>query len=80
MAPRRRPAKRSVAPKRTDAKVTRKVSATGEVAAEAGPIALVLIDDNRLLREGIVAMVSSQPGFKVLAASADAAEALNKVR
>jgi DNA-binding NarL/FixJ family response regulator len=80
MAPRRPPAKRSAAPKRTDAKVTRKVSATGEVAAEAGPIALVLIDDNRLLREGIVAMVSSQPGFKVLAASADAAEALNKVR
>ena len=45
-----------------------------------GAIALVLIDDNRLLREGIVAMVSSQPGFKVLAASADAAEALKKVR
>jgi DNA-binding NarL/FixJ family response regulator len=44
------------------------------------PIALVLIDDNRLLREGIVAMVRSQPGFKVLAASADANEALAKVR
>jgi DNA-binding NarL/FixJ family response regulator len=43
-------------------------------------IALVLIDDNRLLREGIVAMVRSQPGFKVLAASADATEALKKVR
>jgi DNA-binding NarL/FixJ family response regulator len=44
------------------------------------PIALILIDDNRLLREGIVAMVSAQPGFRVLAASADATEALKKVR
>jgi DNA-binding NarL/FixJ family response regulator len=44
------------------------------------PIALVLIDDNRLLREGIAAMIHSQPGFKVLAASADADEALAKVR
>jgi DNA-binding NarL/FixJ family response regulator len=44
------------------------------------PIALVLIDDNRLLREGIAAMIQSQPGFKVLAASADANEALEKVR
>jgi len=44
------------------------------------PIALVLIDDNRLLREGLAAMIQSQPGFKVLAASADASEALEKVR
>ena len=44
------------------------------------PIALVLIDDNRLLREGLAAMIHSQPGFKVLAASADANEALQKVR
>jgi DNA-binding NarL/FixJ family response regulator len=44
------------------------------------PIALVLIDDNRLLREGIVEMVRTQPGFRVLAASADAAEALKGVR
>jgi DNA-binding NarL/FixJ family response regulator len=47
---------------------------------ESDPIALVLIDDNRLLREGIVAMVHTQPGFKILAASADAQEALKKVR
>lgn len=44
------------------------------------PIALVLVDDNRLLREGIAAMVRSQPGFKVLAASADVDEALAKIR
>ncbi len=48
--------------------------------SEGRPIALVLIDDNRLLREGIVAMVHTQTGFKVLAASADATEALQKVR
>lgn len=44
------------------------------------PIALVLIDDNRLLREGLTSMIHTQPGFKVLAASADANEALQKVR
>jgi len=57
-------------------------SGTGAVRDNAKdvPIALVLIDDNRLLREGIVEMVRAQPGFKVLAASADANEALNKVR
>jgi len=55
----------------------------GEAPAVEGnqaPIALILIDDNRLLREGIVAMVRTQPDFKVLAASADADEALQKVR
>ncbi|HEX6316589.1 MAG TPA: response regulator transcription factor [Gemmatimonadaceae bacterium] len=40
----------------------------------------MLIDDNRLLRDGIVAMVRTEPGFEVLAASADATEALEKVR
>jgi len=44
------------------------------------PISLVLIDDNRVLREGIVAMIHTQPGFKVLAAFADVDEALEKVR
>ena len=45
-----------------------------------GPIALVLIDDNRLFREGILAMVQTQPDFHVLAASADVDEAIQKVR
>jgi DNA-binding NarL/FixJ family response regulator len=40
----------------------------------------VLIEDNRLLREGITALIHTQPGFQVLAASADANEALQKVR
>ena len=44
------------------------------------PIALVLIDDNRLLREGLAAMIHTQPGYKVLAASADVDEALQQVR
>jgi len=46
----------------------------------SNPIALVLIDDNRLLREGLAAMIHTQPGFKVLAASADVEEALQQVR
>ncbi len=44
------------------------------------PISIVLIDDNRLSREGLASMIHSQPGFKVLAASADADEALETVR
>ena len=48
--------------------------------AETRPIALVLIDDNRLLREGLTAMLQSLPGFKVLVASADVNEALQQVR
>ena len=52
------------------------------VPAGPGPasISLVLIDDNRLLREGITALIHTQPGFKVLAAFADVEEALKKVR
>ena len=46
----------------------------------APPISLVLIDDNRLLREGLAALIHSQPGFKVLTASADVDEALKKAR
>ena len=78
--------KRSTASPRTDGKATTRAAKRGPRSkaasgnGEGRPIALVLIDDNRLLREGIVAMVSAQPGFRVLAASADAIEALEKVR
>jgi DNA-binding NarL/FixJ family response regulator len=44
------------------------------------PISLVLIDDNRLLREGLTRLIREQPGFLVLAASADIDEALKAVR
>jgi DNA-binding NarL/FixJ family response regulator len=44
------------------------------------PISIVLIDDNRLMREGLTAMIHSQPGFTVLAASADVGQALATVR
>ncbi len=58
-----------------------KPKANGVRVVEAKrPIALVLIDDNRLLREGLAAMIHGQPGFKVLVASADVNEALTKVR
>lgn len=50
------------------------------MAASLKPISLVLIDDNRLLREGLAALIHNQPGFRVLAASADVEEALRKVR
>ena len=43
-------------------------------------ITLVLIDDNRLLREGLAALIHTQSGFKVLTASADVEEALQRVR
>lgn len=50
------------------------------MTADTKAISLVLVDDNRLLREGLAAMIHNQPGFKVLAASADVDEALKKVR
>lgn len=51
-----------------------------EPAPSVAPIALVLIEDNRLLREGLTAMIRTQPGFKVLAAFADVVEAVEKIR
>ena len=53
---------------------------SAKASAKGKSISLVLIDDNRLLREGIAALIHSQPGFKVLAASADVDEALAKAR
>jgi DNA-binding NarL/FixJ family response regulator len=50
------------------------------MTVDDNPISLVLIDDNRLLRDGLVAMIHTQPGFRVLAASADVDETLQKVR
>jgi len=43
-------------------------------------ISILLIDDNLMAREGIVALIRSQPGFQVLAASANVEEALRQVR
>lgn len=51
-----------------------------ESTRRPSPIALVLIHDNRVQREGLVAMLHDQPGFKVLATSADTDEALEQVR
>jgi DNA-binding NarL/FixJ family response regulator len=66
--------------KRPKASPTKSKQGRPAAPKRAKPIALVLIDDNRLLREGLTAMIHSQPGFKVLAASADADEALEQVR
>ncbi len=44
------------------------------------PISVVLIDDNRLLREGLAILIREQPGFLVLAAFADIDDALQLVR
>jgi DNA-binding NarL/FixJ family response regulator len=43
-------------------------------------ITIVLIDDNRLVREGLAGLIRGQKDFKILAASADVEEALRKVR
>ena len=58
----------------------RKATKSGKAAIASAPISLVLIDDNRLLREGLAALIHSQPGFSVLVASADVDEALLKAR
>jgi DNA-binding NarL/FixJ family response regulator len=44
------------------------------------PISIVLVDDNPLAREGVVALIRAQPGFHVLAASAKIEQALRRVR
>jgi DNA-binding NarL/FixJ family response regulator len=62
---------------------TARKTARARVAAvkpAPAPVYIVLIDDNRLLREGLAALIHSQPGFKVLTASADVDEALQKAR
>jgi DNA-binding NarL/FixJ family response regulator len=43
-------------------------------------ISMVLVDDNRLLREGLARLIREQKDFRILAASADAEEAMAKVR
>ena len=43
-------------------------------------ISIVLIEDNRMLREGLATLIREQPGFVVLAASANIIEALQKIR
>jgi DNA-binding NarL/FixJ family response regulator len=42
-------------------------------------ISVALIDDNLVARDGIVALIRSQPGFQVLAASANIEDALRQV-
>ncbi len=42
-------------------------------------ISVVLIDDNRLLREGLAHLIEEQPDFEVLSASADLDDALRTV-
>ena len=41
---------------------------------------MVLVDDNRLADEGVVALIRAQPGFHQIAASAEIKETLRKVR
>lgn len=44
------------------------------------PISLILIDDNRLLREGLAGLLRERSDFKILVASADIGEVLQTVR
>jgi len=68
-------------PARKPSKTRKAVTRPGPASAPvASPISLILIDDNRLLREGLTAMIHTQPGFKVLVASADVDEALQRAR
>jgi DNA-binding NarL/FixJ family response regulator len=45
---------------------------TGGALSSGPTISLVVIEDNRLLREGLCELLRRQPGFDVLAAAADA--------
>ncbi|MEP6831792.1 MAG: response regulator, partial [Gemmatimonas sp.] len=46
----------------------------------SSPISIVLIEDNLMLREGLATLIRQQAGFKVLAASANIIEAVQRVR
>ena len=48
-------------------------------APDRGTISIIVIDDNRLVREGLAGLIRDQPDFRILAASADADEAIRKV-
>ncbi|MEO8636838.1 MAG: response regulator transcription factor [Gemmatimonadales bacterium] len=54
--------------------------ASGQLNQRGAPISLVLIEDNRLLREGIVALIRAQPDFAVVAAPARVGPALKQIR
>jgi two-component system nitrate/nitrite response regulator NarL len=43
-------------------------------------ISLILVDDNRLMCEGLAGLIREQPDFTILASSSDADEAMRKVR
>ncbi len=43
-------------------------------------LSIAIIGDNRLLREGLAAMIHSQPGFEVLAASDDVRQVFQQMR
>ena len=49
-------------------------------SARTRSLPVVLIDDNRLLREGLAGLIRKQPDFRILAASGDIEGALRKVR
>ena len=51
-----------------------------DAGVSSSSISLVLIDDHRLLREGLTALIQTQPGFRVLASSAAVEEALDRAR
>ena len=53
---------------------------TAAIVPAPPPISLVLVDDSQVLREGLAAIIGAKPGFKVVAAAADGAEVLEKVR
>ncbi|MFN2317764.1 MAG: response regulator [Gemmatimonadales bacterium] len=71
----KRPAKR-----KPPVKKAAKAKSAGRTRPTARTLAIVLIDDNRLLREGLTALILNQPGFQVVAACADVDEALEAVR
>lgn len=63
-------------------------AATGSPVSDRGPrmahvrkrITMVLVDDTPTARKGVLALIRTQPGFRVLAASAEIDEALRRVR
>ena len=82
--PPRRTAISAVAGRRRASRATRRAPGTA-ATTKAGPdtpppISLVIIDDNRLLLDGLVTLINAKPGFRILMASTKVDDVIAKLK
>jgi hypothetical protein len=57
-----------------------KFPATEEIAESFGAIRVLFVDDHKMIRQGLVKMVSNKPGVQVVGEAANGLEALERAR